>query len=67
MHLGAQSDDANEEEIWTSIDRLTCHAPLAVLACVPNLLQRYTEASLLTVLSAEHSVVRMPPPLQTIC
>ena len=57
--LDLQGDSATEEEIWASIDRLACHAPLAVLACVPNFLRRYTAPSLqLTVLSAEHSVVR---------
>ena len=58
--LDVQDDCATEDEIWASIDRLTCHAPLAVLACVPSFLQRHTEPTLLlTVLSAEHSVVRL--------
>ena len=59
VRVGVQGESATEEEIWASVDRLACHAPLAVLACVPNFLRRYTAPSLqLTVLSAEHSVVR---------
>jgi hypothetical protein len=55
--VALQSGKATEDEVWNSIGTLTCHAPLAVLASLPNFLRRYTESTSLTVLSAHHLAV----------